>query len=211
MSLDARLLRTSAPLSLSSFGGWGGGGCSFTADAPCFLGCFSSLITARSDRGTRKDRRARSRSDSSRDRGRRSRSRSASRSWLSGRERWRWSPSRSLSSLERSRSSDRSRSRRVRSHSRGDRSHRDRSRRDRSRSSDRYRSRQQRSPARRGARGHAISLIGLVTARCLVVDPLSPLTVRSQGREDGKPDVSNRRVQRRSMSPRLLLSLRRLP
>ena len=93
-------------------------------------------VSRSSDRGTRKDRRARSRSGSSRDRGRHSRSRSASRSRLSGRERRRRSSSRSLSSRERSRrvrlrSSDRSRSRLVRSHSRGDRSQ----------SSDRYWSR----------------------------------------------------------------------
>ena len=34
-----------------SFGSWGGGGCSFAADAPCllrFLGCFSPFLTARS-------------------------------------------------------------------------------------------------------------------------------------------------------------------
>ena len=34
---------------LGSFGSWGGGSCSFAADAPCprcFLGCLSSLITA---------------------------------------------------------------------------------------------------------------------------------------------------------------------
>ena len=72
-------------------------------------------VSRSSDRGTRKDRRARSRSDSSRDRGRRSRSRSAYLSQLSGRERRRLSSSRPLSSSkrsrrERSRSSDRSRS-----------------------------------------------------------------------------------------------------
>ena len=82
----------------------------------------SSRVSRSSDRGTRKDRRARSRSDSSRDRDRRSRSRFAYRSRLSGREHQRQSSSRSLSSRKRSRSSDRSRSRRVRSSSRGDRS-----------------------------------------------------------------------------------------
>ena len=211
----------------SPFGSWRGGGCSVTADSPCprrFLGCFSrssqharrrdesrevsvdrsfsrfSCVSRSSDRGTRKDRRARSRSDSSRDRGSRSRSSYHSRS--RGRERRRRSSSWSLSSRERSRSSDRSRFRRVRSRSRGDRSRssdRYRSRRDWSRSSDRYQSRRQRacSPAQRGARGHAISLVVLVTARSLVDDPLPPLTVRGQRREDGKPDVSGRRVWRR--------------
>ena len=129
-----------------------------------------------------------------------------------GRERRRRSSSRSLSSRERSRrersrSSDHSRSRRMRSRSRGDRS-----RRDWSRSSDRYRWRRQRarSPARRGARGHAISLVVLVTARGLVDDLLPPLTVCCQRREDGEPDMSGRRVWRRLLSPRLLLSLKRL-
>ena len=131
---------------------------------------------------------------------------------LSGRERRRRSSSRSLSSHERSRSSDRSRSRRVRSRSRGDRSRssdRYRSRRDRSRSSDCYRSRRQRSRslAHRGARGHAISLVVLVTTRDLV-DDLLPLTVRGQRREDDEPDVSGRRVWRWLLSPRLLLSLK---
>ena len=45
-----------------------------------------------------------------------------------------------------------------------------------------------------------------MTTRGLAVDPLSTLTVHGQRREDGKPNVSNRRVWRRSMSPRLLLS-----
>ena len=58
--------------------------------------------------------------------------------------------------------------------------------------------------------GHAMSLVVLVTARGLVDDLLPPLTVRSQRREDGKPDVSGRRVWRRLLSPRLLLSLKRL-
>ena len=119
-----------------------------------------------------------------------------------GRERRRRSSSRSLSSHERLRSLDCSRSRRVRSRSRGDRSRssdRDRSRHDRSRSSDRYRSCRQRarSPARQGARGHAISLIVLVTARGLVDDSLPPLTVCGQRRKDGEPDESSRRVWRR--------------
>ena len=125
----------------------------------------SSRVSRSSDRGARKDHRARSRLDSSRDRSRRSRSRSAYRSRSTGRECRRRASSRSLSSRkwsqrDRSRSSDRSRSHRVCSRSRGDRSRssdcyrscRDRSRRDRSRSSGRYRSRQQcsRSPAHRG-------------------------------------------------------------
>ena len=68
-----------------------------------------------------------------------------------------------------------------------------------SRSSDRYWSRRQRarSPARRGARGHAISLVVLVTARGLVDDFLPSLTVRGQRRKDGEPDESSRRVWRR--------------
>ena len=121
-----------------------------------------------------------------------------------GQERRRRSSSRLLSSRERLRSSDRSRSWRVHSRSRGDRSRpsdrcRDRSRRDRSRSSDCYRSRRQRacSPTRREARGHAIFLVVLMTARGRVVDHLPPLAVRSQKREDGEPDLSSRRVWRR--------------
>ena len=196
----------------SPFGSWGVGGCSVAADSPARAA--SSVASPRSsqharrrgesgevsedrsiarssrasrslDRGARKDRRARSRLDSSRDRGRRSRSRSSYRSRSSGRRR---SSSRSLSSRKRLQSSDRLRSRRVRSRSRGDRS-----RRDRSRSSDRYQSRRQhaRSPARRGACGHAISLVVLVD------DFLPPLTVRGQRRKDGEPDESSRRVWRR--------------
>ena len=41
-------------------------------------------------------------------------------------------------------------------------------------------------------------------------DLLPPLTVHGQRREDGEPDVSSRRVWRRLLSPRLLLSLKRL-
>ena len=114
----------------------------------------SSRGSRSSDRGPRKDKRARSRGSSSRGRRRCSRSRSSSRSWSRGRERWQRSSSSSLSSRarsrrERSRSLDRYRSRRGSS-----RSHRDRSRRERSRSVDRYRSRRQRtrSPTRRGER-----------------------------------------------------------
>ena len=81
----------------------------------------SSRGSRSSDRGARKDKRARSWSSSSRDRGRRSRSRSSSRSLSRGRERRRRSSSRSLSfrvrlRRGRSRSSDRYRSRRMRSH-----------------------------------------------------------------------------------------------
>ena len=60
------------------------------------------------------------------------------------------------------------------------------------------------------ARSHAISLVVLVTARGLVDDLLPPLTVHGQRREDGEPDVSGRRVWRRLLSPRLLLSLKRV-
>ena len=45
-------------------------------------------------------------------------------------------------------------------------------------------------------RGQAISLVVLVTARCLADDLLFPLTVRGQRREDGEPDMSGRRVWR---------------
>ena len=60
------------------------------------------------------------------------------------------------------------------------------------------------------ASGHAISLVVLVTARGLVDDLLPALTVHGQRREDGEPDVSSRRVWRQFLSPRLLLSLKRL-
>ena len=108
----------------------------------------SSRGSRSSDRGSRKDKRARSRESSSRGRCCRSSSRSRSR----GRERRRRSSSSSLSSRERSRSSDRYRSRRGSSRSRRDRSRS--SGRYRSRSVDRYRSRRQRtrSPARWGGR-----------------------------------------------------------
>ena len=56
-------------------------------------------------------------------------------------------------------------------------------------------------------RGHTIALAVLVTAYGLV-DDLFPLTVRGQRREDGEPDMSGRRVWRRLLSPRLLLSLK---
>ena len=126
----------------------------------------SSRGSRSSERGARKDKRARSCESSSRGRRRCSRSCSSSRSRSRGRERRQRSSSASLSSRarsrrERSRSVDRYRSRRGSSRSRSDRSrssdryrsHRDRSRRERSRS-DRYRSRRQRtrSPARRGER-----------------------------------------------------------
>ena len=66
------------------------------------------------------------------------------------------------------------------------------------------------SPALRGARGHAISLVVLVTVRCLMDNLLPPLTIPGQRREDGEPDVSGRSVWRQLLSPRLLLSLERL-
>ena len=59
-------------------------------------------------------------------------------------------------------------------------------------------------------RGHAIPLVALVTARGRVGDLLPPLTTRDQRREDGEPDVRCRRVWRLFLSPRLLLSLKRL-
>ena len=58
--------------------------------------------------------------------------------------------------------------------------------------------------------GHAISLAALVTARGHVLGLPPPLTARDQRREDDEPDVSNRSVWRLLLSPRLLLSLRRL-
>ena len=157
VSLDVLLLRASAPLSLQplrELKRWGGGVARSQRTSPARATSSvasprssqharrcdesrevsvdrsfsrSSRVSRSSDRGTRKDRRARSRSDSSRDRGRRSRSRSAYRLRLSGRERQRWSSSWSLSSRERSRrersrSSDRSRSRHVRPRSWVDRS-----------------------------------------------------------------------------------------
>ena len=112
----------------------------------------SSRGSRSSDRGSRKDKRARSQESSSRGRRRHCCSRSFSRSRSRGRERRRRSSSSLLSSRarsrrERSRSFDRYR---YRSRSSG----RYRSRRDRSRSVDSYRSRRQRtrSPARRGGR-----------------------------------------------------------
>ena len=58
--------------------------------------------------------------------------------------------------------------------------------------------------------GHAIFLVVLVTSHSPVDDLPPPLTVRGQRREDSEPDVSSRRVWRRLLSPRLLLSLKRL-
>ena len=88
----------------------------------------SSRGSRSSDRGARKDRRARSRTSSSRGRRRRSRSLSSSRSRSRGRECRRRSSSRSLSSRARSRR-DRSRSfNRYRSRRGSSRSRRDRSR-----------------------------------------------------------------------------------
>ena len=120
----------------------------------------SSRGSRSSDRGSRKDKRARSRESSSRGRRRCSRALSSSRSRSRGRERRQRSSSASLSSRarsrrERSRSFDRYRSRRGSSRSRRDRSRssdryrsrRDRSRRERSRS-DRYRSRRPALPSR---------------------------------------------------------------
>ena len=114
----------------------------------------SSRGSRSSDRGPRKDKRARSRESSSRGRRRCSRSRSSSRSRSRGRERRQRSLSSSLSARARSwRGSSRSGRDRSRSSDRY-RSRRDRSRRERSWSVDRYRSRRQRtrSPARRGER-----------------------------------------------------------
>ena len=59
-------------------------------------------------------------------------------------------------------------------------------------------------------RSHAIFFVVFVTARGPVDDLLPPLTVRGQRREDSEPDMSSRRVWRRLLSPRLLLSLKRL-
>ena len=59
-------------------------------------------------------------------------------------------------------------------------------------------------------RSPAIFLVIFVTARGPVDDLLPPLTVRGQRREDGEPGMSSRRVWRRLLSPRLLLSLKRL-
>ena len=59
-------------------------------------------------------------------------------------------------------------------------------------------------------RCHAIPLVALMTARGHVGDLLPPLTARDQRREDGEPDVRGRRVWRLFLSPRLLLSLKRL-
>ena len=131
VSLDSRLLRASAPLSLQllrelergrllvrsglplpaslprlllpvlhrtldNVKNWE----KFRRTAPAFD---PPVVPDLSDRGARKDRRARSRSDSSRDRGRRSRSCSSYRSRPRGRERRGRSSSRSLSSRERMR------------------------------------------------------------------------------------------------------------
>ena len=186
------------------------------------------------DRGTWKDRRARSR-----DRGRCSRSRSAYRSQLSGRECRRRSSSRSLFSRERSRSSDRSRSCRCHPASGrdlriapvafalalGETSLDPRIDTGLAETALNVTGRclltatdpvdSVRDPLLAGevvvtVCGRAISLIVLVAARGPVDDLLPPLTVRSQRREDGEPDVSSGRVWRRFLSPRLLLSLKRL-
>ena len=120
----------------------------------------SSRVSRSSDRGTRKDRRARSLSASSRDRSRRSRSRSASRSRSSGREpRLSRCPPASGRGVS-SRSLRTAPSRVVFALAETNRSCRDRSRRDRSRFSGRYRSRRQRSRslARRGGRRDHVTL-----------------------------------------------------
>ena len=57
------------------------------------------------------------------------------------------------------------------------------------------------------ANGHAIPLAALVTTRGHVRGIPPPLTACGHGREDKEPDVSNRSIWRRSLSPRLLLSL----
>ena len=60
------------------------------------------------------------------------------------------------------------------------------------------------------ARGHAIILAALVPACGHESSHFCPLTARGQWREDDEQGVSNRRVWRRWLSPRLLLSLDRL-
>ena len=57
---------------------------------------------------------------------------------------------------------------------------------------------------------HTTPLAAFVTACGQVRSLLPPLTARDQRRVDGEPDVRSRRVWRRLLSPRLLLSLRRL-
>ena len=59
-------------------------------------------------------------------------------------------------------------------------------------------------------RGHAIPLAALVTARGHVCGLFPPLTARDQRRVDEEPNMSDRRVWRRWLSPRLLSSLKRL-
>ena len=157
------------------------------SSASC-LRVLSSRGSRSSDRGSRKDKRARSRESSSRGRRRCSHSRSSSRSRSRGRERRQRSSSASLSSRarsrrERSRSFDCYCSRRGSSRSRRDRSRssdRYRSRRERSRS-DRYRSRRQRtrSPARRGERSDH--------SRSPVLPSRSHDRSRSGGRLPGSP------------------------
>ena len=61
------------------------------------------------------------------------------------------------------------------------------------------------------ARGHAIPLAALLTARGHGCGRLSPLTVRGRRIEAGKPDVSNGRVWRQWLSPRLPLSQKHRP
>ena len=59
-------------------------------------------------------------------------------------------------------------------------------------------------------RGHAIPLAALVTARGQLCGFFPPLTARDQRRVDDEPDVSDWRVWRRWLSPRLLSPLKRL-
>ena len=59
-------------------------------------------------------------------------------------------------------------------------------------------------------RGHAIPLAALVTARGHMCALFPPLTARDHWRVDDEPDVSDRWVWRRWLSPRLLSSLKRL-
>ena len=167
----------------------------------------SSRVSRSADRGTRKDRRACSQSDSSCNRGRRSHSRSAYRSRLSSRERrllCRCPPASSRDlwiapapvafalSLRESGLDVTGRGLLTATDP-----------------VDSVRDPLLAVEVAVTVRGHAISLVVLVTARG-PVDDLPPLTVRDQRREDGEPDVSSRRVWRWLLSPRLLLSLKRL-
>ena len=59
-------------------------------------------------------------------------------------------------------------------------------------------------------RGHSIPLAALVTACGHVCGLFPPLATSNQRRVDDEPDVSDKRVWRRWLSSRLLLSLKRL-